>query len=111
MLAQHRLGHLHIEAARDAFVAVQRRHVGEREVPEDAPDGAARVASDRRIAFARDHEPVPRQAGDPDRSRRRAALGHRGDVHVRAVGEIEGHRFRSPSSRAKRSDDPGTSFR
>jgi len=67
MLAQHRLGHLHIEAAGDAFVAVQRRHIGERQVPEDAPDGAARVASDRRIAFARDHEPVPRQAGDPDR--------------------------------------------
>src|SRR5579872_4428318 len=53
----------------------------------------ARIAQNGEPAFAHRREAMTHQPRRPDRDRARAAPGHRGGVHVRAIGEIEGHRF------------------
>src|SRR5918995_1552895 len=66
---QDRLHELAVKAGRQALVAVERRHVPKRQIPEQAPDSAAPVAGDRGVAVRVDEEAVPDEAGGGGRGR------------------------------------------
>ena len=90
-LADHRLARLGVKPFAQALIAVEGVHVGQRRLPQHAMDLAARIARRRQPAFAHDRQAVARQPRRPQRFGVRAAHRHAGDVHVRAVGEIERH--------------------
>lgn len=89
----HRLVDLHIEPAGDILELVERADIAERAIPEHAMDLLARVTNGGGVAVAGHDEAMARQAREPERLRARATRRHRGNVHIGAIGEVEGQNY------------------
>ena len=97
--AQDGLRELLVEAAAHLLVAIQRRHVGEGEIKEQAMDHGGRIGHDRGVALLHDGDPMAREEPQPQRPRTRTALRHGGDIEIGAIGEIKRHGWGSSRAR------------